>query len=363
MLLQQARLAVLLTVLHVDAASISDSPSRPAFAAEIKVQMQLKGLVGNDRSGSLILRLHPGWAPRGVRRFLRLLGEKFFDNCRFFRVESGFVAQFGISPDPEITDKWQEQSFLQDDPVLVSNRKGTLTFASTGEQDSRTTQLFFNLRDNKALDSQGFAPIGEVTEKGFEVLTNIFAGYGSVSQQKIEQEGEKFLAKKYPKMSIIKQARLITAQDQVEELMRVGKEEAARASEIPQGTGKRNTQVHSLKARWTIVGGCVGVVLAFVGLVLLIGRFPGLSAKIAVPNLDGPCYDVYTPSSPSKTLPLETTSVDKENIKPGKLEYSAGGKVQVATDLEEFCETEGLLSTPKDPPAKILGACSSDSII
>ena len=66
------------------------------------------------------------------------------------------------------------QGDLDDDDVLVSNRKGTLSFASTGEPNSRRTQLFFNLEDNPGLDSKGFAPIGEVSKEGFEVIKRIF---------------------------------------------------------------------------------------------------------------------------------------------------------------------------------------------
>lgn len=350
---------MLLSGLPVDGASMSDLPSTSKFKATIKVQMQLKGLVGNDSSGAFLLRLHPGWAPRGVRRFLKLLEEQFFDNCRFFRVKSGFVAQFGISPEPDITDKWKQHGFLEDDPVLVSNRKGTLSFATTGEMDSRSTQLFFNLQDNTDLDGTGFAPIGEVDQEGLSVLNRIFAGYHKVSQKRIEAEGEEYLAKKYPKMSIIKQARLITSGADAEALMKIGIEEAAKAIPLPQTPRQGNTQVHSVRTRWTIVGGCVGAIVAFTSLVLLLGRFGSLWERILVTKGDHPIYDDYLPSSPSKMVALDPTDEDQEIVQPGNLDYDARGKVQLATDMED-CETAGLLHTPSDPPAQILGARSSD---
>jgi cyclophilin family peptidyl-prolyl cis-trans isomerase len=58
-----------------------------------------------------------------------------------------------------------------DDPVVVSNTVGTVTYATAGP-DTRTTQLFINLADNSQLDSQGFAPFATVVE-GMDVVQAI----------------------------------------------------------------------------------------------------------------------------------------------------------------------------------------------
>lgn len=66
------------------------------------------------------------------------------------------IAQFGINGHPEIQAE-AKQVVLQDDPVEHTNARGTLTYATSGP-NTRTTQLFFNLKKegNEFLDSQGF---------------------------------------------------------------------------------------------------------------------------------------------------------------------------------------------------------------
>jgi cyclophilin family peptidyl-prolyl cis-trans isomerase len=83
----------------------------------------------------------------------------YYDGNRFFRVVRNYVVQFGISGDPEANRMWANAN-LVDDPVKQSNSKGAVSFAKEGP-NSRSTQLFINLRDNsKTLDKTGFAPIG-----------------------------------------------------------------------------------------------------------------------------------------------------------------------------------------------------------
>ena len=65
---------------------------------------------------------------------------------------------------------------IKDDPVMTSNKRGTVTFATSGK-DSRTTQIFVNLKDNAFLDKMGFSPVGEVIE-GMDVVDTIYSGYG-----------------------------------------------------------------------------------------------------------------------------------------------------------------------------------------
>jgi peptidyl-prolyl cis-trans isomerase A (cyclophilin A) len=166
-------------------------------------------------AGHFVVEVHPDWAPKGAARFKELVEAKYYDECRFFRVIEGFMAQFGMNGDPEVNAKWDAKE-IQDDPVKQSNTRGRMTFATSGP-NTRTTQLFINFGNNKGLDSQGFSPFAEVVE-GMEVVDKLYNGYGEgapqgngPSQGRIAREGNKYLNDKFPKLDYIKTARIEAA--------------------------------------------------------------------------------------------------------------------------------------------------------
>jgi len=103
---------------------------------------------------------------------------------------------------------------IPDDTVRQSNQDGFLTFAKGGP-NSRTTQLFLNKRDNKRLDTLGFAPIGRVIS-GLPVVHALYNGYGDgpprgtgPSQARIAREGNRYLEREFPKLDSIVRARVV----------------------------------------------------------------------------------------------------------------------------------------------------------
>jgi peptidyl-prolyl cis-trans isomerase A (cyclophilin A) len=161
-------------------------------------------------AGAFVIEVHRDWAPMGADRFYNLVKNGYYDGVRFFRVISGFMAQFGMHGDPSVQKAWSNAE-IKDDPVKESNKRGYVTFATRGP-NSRTTQLFINFKDNAGLDKQGFTPFGQVTS-GMDVVDKLYSGYGEgapngsgPSQGQISAEGNAYLTKSFPKLDYIKSA-------------------------------------------------------------------------------------------------------------------------------------------------------------
>ncbi len=157
--------------------------------------------------GTFIAEVHPEWAPNGAARFRELVDAGFYDDVRFFRVITGFVAQFGINGTPAVDAMWNART-IPDDPVVGSNKPGTISFAQTSAADSRTTQLFINLVDNRRLDAMGFAPFAIVTS-GMDVVSNLEAKYGEApNQTQLTARGNPYLATSFPDLDYIVTAKV-----------------------------------------------------------------------------------------------------------------------------------------------------------
>jgi peptidyl-prolyl cis-trans isomerase A (cyclophilin A) len=160
-------------------------------------------------AGDFVVEVHREWAPRGAERFYNLVRYGYFTNAAFFRVVPGFVVQFGLSADPAVNKIWKTAT-IPDDPVVQSNKRGYLVFATAGP-NTRTTQLFINYADNARLDRMGFAPFGNVVE-GMDVVDKIYPVYGeSPRQDLITEQGDAYLKAKFPDIDRIKLARIVPA--------------------------------------------------------------------------------------------------------------------------------------------------------
>jgi len=181
----------------------STVPPAPPAPANFFITFGTNVQTGN---GEIVINITRSFSPHGADRLWQLMQANFpnasyYANSGFFRVVPNFVVQFGISGTPSIAQQW-ENADIPDDPVVISNTVGTITYADAGP-NTRTTQLFINYADNSFLDKEGFTPLGYVMQ-GMDVATAIYSQYGQDPQQPlIYKEGNEYLHKSFPKLSFI----------------------------------------------------------------------------------------------------------------------------------------------------------------
>jgi peptidyl-prolyl cis-trans isomerase A (cyclophilin A) len=220
LLMKNAFLASTMLILALGAAALAQTKSAPPAATKAKAAgpnlldpstLNAKAppvyLVKlNTTKGPIVIRVTKNWAPIGADRFYNLVRAGYYNNNYVFRSTKQF-AQFGIPARPELSRVWMERNML-DDRVVQSNKRPMVTFASTGEKNSRSVQVFINKVDNSYLDSLGFPAFGEVIE-GLDVLDMLYSGYGETvtdKQGEIMNQGNAYLEKNFPRLDKINTA-------------------------------------------------------------------------------------------------------------------------------------------------------------
>ncbi len=154
-------------------------------------------------------------SPKAVDRLYQLIKNDFYTDIALYRVITNFVVQFGIHNDSVINNEWEKYK-IPDELVLSSNDSMTISFARAGIE-SRTTQIFINLKDNERLDKltysgvSGFPVVAKITS-GMETIHKFYASYGPEPAKKqayILREGNEYLRKEFPKLDYINSAYII----------------------------------------------------------------------------------------------------------------------------------------------------------
>jgi cyclophilin family peptidyl-prolyl cis-trans isomerase len=144
------------------------SVAGPGWAEATRVRIE-------TGAGNIVVQLDPERAPLSVRNFLQYAREGFYDGTIFHRVVSGFVIQGG-GYDEKLNLKPVRPGIPNESGNGLSNRRGTIAMARTGDPHSADAQFYINLADNLALDPKptrwGYTVFGEVVE-GMEVVDDI----------------------------------------------------------------------------------------------------------------------------------------------------------------------------------------------
>lgn len=166
--------------------------------------------------GNFEIEANRSWSPKGVDRLYQLIKSEFYTDIALFRVVPDFVVQFGIHNDSILNKSW-ESFKIPDEPVLEPNVQGAISFARGGEE-SRTTQIFINLKSNSPRldtifynDVRGFPVIAKVIN-GMDVVNAFYKDYGNepaTKQDSIQLKGNNYLRKNYPDLDYIKKAYIL----------------------------------------------------------------------------------------------------------------------------------------------------------
>jgi peptidyl-prolyl cis-trans isomerase B (cyclophilin B) len=128
--------------------------------------------------GVIVIELNSEKAPNTVANFLNYVNDGFYDGTIFHRVIKDFMVQGGGFTE-EFVQKTPKAPIQNEANNGLSNVRGSLAMARTGDPHSATAQFFINTVDNNFLDFRGesgaawgYAVFGQVIE-GMDVVDAI----------------------------------------------------------------------------------------------------------------------------------------------------------------------------------------------
>jgi cyclophilin family peptidyl-prolyl cis-trans isomerase len=129
--------------------------------------------------GKIVIELYPDKAPKSVANFLHYVHSGHYNATIFHRVIAGFMVQGG-GFDTKGVQKPTGAPIENESNNGLSNGRGTLALARTGDPHSATSQFFISVVDNSRLDYStspqrwGYTVFGKVIE-GMDVVDAIAA--------------------------------------------------------------------------------------------------------------------------------------------------------------------------------------------
>lgn len=127
--------------------------------------------------GDITIELYPDKAPATVSNFLSYVDKKFYEGLIFHRVMANFMIQGGGFT-KDMVRKEGGAAIQNEADNGLSNLKGTIAMARTGDPHSATSQFFINVKDNAALDFKSKTPQGW----GYCVFGKVIAGMDVVDK-------------------------------------------------------------------------------------------------------------------------------------------------------------------------------------
>lgn len=125
--------------------------------------------------GDIVIELNQEKAPNTVANFLSYVEDDFYNGTVFHRVIENFMIQGGGFTE-DFVQKPPKSPIKNEANNGLSNVRGSIAMARTGDPHSATAQFFINTVDNNFLDFQaengtgwGYAVFGQVVE-GMDIV-------------------------------------------------------------------------------------------------------------------------------------------------------------------------------------------------
>ncbi len=142
----------------------------PAWAQKVRLATS---------AGDIVVELDADKAPKTVANFVQYVKAGHYDGTIFHRVIDGFMIQGGGFK-ADMGEKSTRAPIPLESRSGLSNTRGTIAMARTGDPNSATAQFFINVADNgmldqpNARDGNGYAVFGKVVE-GMDTVDKIKA--------------------------------------------------------------------------------------------------------------------------------------------------------------------------------------------
>jgi peptidyl-prolyl cis-trans isomerase A (cyclophilin A) len=141
----------------------------------------------NTNMGKIVIELNPVKAPKSVENFLQYVNDKHYDGTVFHRVIPTFMIQGGGFTQ-DLTMKSTRAPVANEADNGLSNLRGTVAMARTGDPHSATSQFFINVVDNPNLNHFG-KDNGQTW--GYAVFGKVVSGMEVVDAIKVVERGAK----------------------------------------------------------------------------------------------------------------------------------------------------------------------------
>ena len=220
---------------------------------EIRVRCTTTGSGSTETKLPLDIKVIPHWSPHGASHFLDLVRVGYYNGSALSRVHSGFLAQFGISPDYDLKMEYKDK-VIPDDPRIpvdqdqdhdnsnkpITFQPGMISFAGNNP-NTRSTEVFIVMPDTKQVYLDRFGTINPwetpfaIIENFDSIITNpnpraksntktisksvankwhaygdaIPVGSGPSRERMFQKDGYEYLKREFPKMDYIEECHVI----------------------------------------------------------------------------------------------------------------------------------------------------------